>query len=52
MEESLQTWESRIMHDIHAATRDKKLRKLWWDGVPPKLRGRVWAATVGNPLAE
>jgi len=51
MAEALEVWEKQIMPDIAAATRDKKLRQLWWHGIPPKLRGRVWAATVGNPLA-
>ncbi|KZT54652.1 RabGAP/TBC [Calocera cornea HHB12733] len=49
--EALEIWEKQVMPDIAAATKDKKLRKLWWNGVPPKLRGRIWAATVGNPLA-
>ncbi|KZO95461.1 RabGAP/TBC [Calocera viscosa TUFC12733] len=49
--ETLEVWEKQVMPDIAAATKDKKLRKLWWNGVPPKLRGRIWAATVGNPLA-
>jgi hypothetical protein len=26
-------------------------RKLWFEGVPPRLRGQAWAQAIGNPLA-
>lgn len=26
-------------------------RKMWWNGIPPKLRGAVWKKAVGNELA-
>ncbi|KAF2644291.1 hypothetical protein P280DRAFT_228996 [Massarina eburnea CBS 473.64] len=25
-------------------------RKMWWNGIPPKLRGAVWRQAVGNEL--
>ncbi|KAF2684834.1 hypothetical protein K458DRAFT_388532 [Lentithecium fluviatile CBS 122367] len=25
-------------------------RKMWWNGIPPKLRGTVWQKAVGNEL--
>lgn len=25
-------------------------RKMWWNGVPPRLRGQVWQKAVGNDL--
>lgn len=25
-------------------------RKMWWNGIPPQLRGQVWSKAVGNDL--
>lgn len=25
-------------------------RQLWWTGIPPKVRGAVWKAAIGNEL--
>lgn len=25
-------------------------RKMWWNGIPPKLRGTVWQKAIGNEL--
>jgi hypothetical protein len=25
-------------------------RKMWWNGVPPRLRGQVWTRAIGNDL--
>jgi hypothetical protein len=25
-------------------------RKMWWNGIPPSLRGQVWARAIGNDL--
>jgi hypothetical protein len=25
-------------------------RKMWWNGIPPKLRGQVWQKAIGNEL--
>ncbi|KAF1945433.1 hypothetical protein EJ02DRAFT_43006 [Clathrospora elynae] len=25
-------------------------RKMWWNGVPPRLRGQVWQRAIGNDL--
>lgn len=25
-------------------------RKMWWNGIPPKLRGAVWEKAIGNEL--
>lgn len=31
--------------------RNPNLRKLWWNGIPTKLRSTLWERAVGNPLA-
>ena len=28
----------------------KKVRELWWNGIPPSVRGRVWRLAIGNSL--
>jgi hypothetical protein len=25
-------------------------RKMWWNGIPPRLRGQVWTKAIGNDL--
>lgn len=25
-------------------------RKMWWNGIPPRLRGQVWQTAIGNDL--
>ena len=37
--------------DWKTAVRDPAVRKMWWNGVPPKLRGIAWEKTIGNSLA-
>ncbi|EJD04193.1 RabGAP/TBC [Fomitiporia mediterranea MF3/22] len=51
VEESTSIWEQQIVPDWKNAVRDPKLRKLWWHGIPPKLRGMMWERAVGNDLA-
>lgn len=29
---------------------NRKTRDLWWKGLPPSVRGRVWKLAVGNDL--
>lgn len=26
-------------------------RKMWWNGIPPRLRGQVWQKAIGNELS-
>ena len=28
----------------------KKARELWWMGIPPSVRGKVWQLAIGNEL--
>lgn len=28
----------------------KKTQNLWWNGLPPRVRGKVWSLSVGNKL--
>lgn len=51
IEESIEIWETSILQDWNSALRDPKRRKIWWNGIPPKLRGIAWEKAIGNPLA-
>ncbi|KAG8930374.1 hypothetical protein FRC02_004291 [Tulasnella sp. 418] len=48
---SLHIWEREVLPDWKAAIRNPKLRKLWWKGIPTKIRGQVWGLTLGNELS-
>lgn len=28
----------------------RKVRDLWWQGIPPSVRGKVWSLAIGNEL--
>ncbi|KAI0304570.1 rab-GTPase-TBC domain-containing protein [Russula brevipes] len=51
VEQSLYTWEKEIIPDWKVVHRQPEMRKLWWAGVPTKLRATVWERAVGNALA-
>ncbi|KAK2921537.1 TBC1 domain family member 12-like [Channa argus] len=44
------TWNNEILPhwDIMKGTR--RVRELWWQGLPPSVRGRVWSLAIGNEL--
>ena len=37
-----------VYNDFSKNTR--KVRELWWHGVPPSVRGEVWRVAIGNQL--
>ncbi|TFK56724.1 RabGAP/TBC [Heliocybe sulcata] len=51
IEESLHIWEKEVVPDWRAVHKRPELRKLWWGGIPTKLRASMWEKAVGNPLA-
>ncbi|KAF2003573.1 hypothetical protein P154DRAFT_408665, partial [Amniculicola lignicola CBS 123094] len=42
----LPNWEKEMLDPVNRATH----RKMWWNGIPPKLRGQVWLKAIGNDL--
>lgn len=48
LRESMKIWEKEILPSWTRARREARLRKVWWKGAPPSLRGRVWALACGN----
>ena len=51
IEESLHTWEKEIVPDWKVVNIKPSLRRLWWNGIPSKLRASIWERAVGNALA-
>ncbi|KAL4062982.1 rab-GTPase-TBC domain-containing protein [Scleroderma yunnanense] len=51
IEQSIHTWEKEIIPDWRIVHRNPTLRKLWWNGIPTKLRPMAWERAAGNTLA-
>ncbi|XP_054279659.1 TBC1 domain family member 14-like [Macrosteles quadrilineatus] len=48
--QAIRTWTVEILpwwDKIHSS---KKAQDLWWQGVPPCVRGKVWKLAIGNHL--
>jgi hypothetical protein len=50
-EEAVHIWEKQILPDWRVVHKNPELRKLWWQGVPTSMRGKMWENAVGNPLS-
>ncbi|XP_072314988.1 TBC1 domain family member 14 isoform X1 [Eucyclogobius newberryi] len=54
LEESIgsaaQTWTQDILPNWSATCTTRRVRDLWWQGIPPSVRGKVWSLAVGNDL--
>lgn len=46
----LRIWEDHVLPNWEAATSLKRTRELWWRGIAPRSRGRVWMRAIGNEL--
>jgi len=51
IEGSLVIWEKEIVPDWRVVHKNPNLRRLWWGGIPTKLRASMWERAVGNSLA-
>ncbi|RPA92074.1 hypothetical protein L873DRAFT_1711374 [Choiromyces venosus 120613-1] len=43
-------WDQHIIPNWNIATRKNETRELWWQGVAPRCRGKVWQLAFGNNL--
>jgi hypothetical protein len=43
-------WEDDILPRWNDAIRERRTRDLWWRGIAPRSRGRVWRKAIGNEL--
>ncbi|PPQ99548.1 hypothetical protein CVT24_005336 [Panaeolus cyanescens] len=51
IEDSLHVWEKEIVPDWRVVHKNPAMRRLWWQGIPTKLRATLWEKAVGNGLA-
>uniref|UniRef100_H3DRG6 TBC1 domain family member 14 n=1 Tax=Tetraodon nigroviridis TaxID=99883 RepID=H3DRG6_TETNG len=47
---AVQTWTQDVLPNWSSVRTSRRVRELWWQGVPPSVRGRVWSLAVGNEL--
>ncbi|CAB4026061.1 TBC1 domain family member 12 isoform X1, partial [Paramuricea clavata] len=47
---ALATWNKEILPNWDNMRNAKKVLELWWLGLPPSVRGRVWKLAFGNDL--
>ncbi|KAF7216250.1 transcript variant X1 [Nothobranchius furzeri] len=54
LEESIgtaaQIWNQEILPHWSTMCTSRRVRELWWQGIPPSVRGKVWSLAVGNEL--
>eukprot|EP01112_Ceratiomyxa_fruticulosa_P017024 TRINITY_DN5237_c0_g2_i1.p1 TRINITY_DN5237_c0_g2~~TRINITY_DN5237_c0_g2_i1.p1 ORF type:complete len:510 (-),score=76.20 TRINITY_DN5237_c0_g2_i1:36-1565(-) len=48
--EQLKVWQDDIIPKWEQKKKKKKTIALYWQGIPPSVRGKVWGLTLGNEL--
>ncbi|XP_011166627.1 TBC1 domain family member 14 [Solenopsis invicta] len=48
--EDSNTWNVHVLPKFESVRNTKRVRELWWRGVPPSVRGRVWKLAISNNL--
>lgn len=43
-------WNNEILPHWDTMKGTRRVRELWWAGLPPSVRGRVWSLAIGNEL--
>ncbi|KAM4623769.1 TBC1 domain family member 12-like isoform 2-T2 [Polymixia lowei] len=43
-------WNNDILPHWDTMKSSRRARDLWWQGLPPNIRGRVWSLAIGNEL--
>uniref|UniRef100_A0A8C5HA40 TBC1 domain family member 12-like n=2 Tax=Gouania willdenowi TaxID=441366 RepID=A0A8C5HA40_GOUWI len=43
-------WNNEILPQWDTMKGTRRVRDLWWQGLPPSVRGRVWSLAIGNEL--
>ncbi|XP_066475848.1 TBC1 domain family member 12 isoform X2 [Tiliqua scincoides] len=43
-------WVNEILPNWESMRSTRRVRELWWQGLPPSVRGKVWSLAVGNEL--
>lgn len=48
--QATRTWVSDVLPRWETARHQRRTQELWWQGIPPSVRGHVWKLAVGNEL--
>ncbi|XP_075223797.1 TBC1 domain family member 14-like [Lycorma delicatula] len=48
--QATRTWSAEILPKWEILCNSRKTRDLWWLGIPPCVRGKVWRLAIGNEL--
>ncbi|CAN8023570.1 unnamed protein product [Ixodes persulcatus] len=48
--QATRTWVSDVLPRWETARHQRRTQDLWWQGIPPSVRGHVWKLAVGNEL--
>ncbi|KAJ7987724.1 hypothetical protein DPEC_G00329460 [Dallia pectoralis] len=43
-------WNNDILPNWENMRNSRRARELWWQGLPPNVRGKVWSLAIGNEL--
>lgn len=43
-------WSRGVLPRWQEVCKSRKVRSLWWAGIPPSVRGLVWQRSIGNQL--
>ncbi|XP_038816556.1 TBC1 domain family member 14 isoform X3 [Salvelinus namaycush] len=43
-------WNNDVLPNWDCMRNTRRVRELWWQGLPPSVRGRVWSLAIGNEL--
>ncbi|KAJ8365679.1 hypothetical protein SKAU_G00145100 [Synaphobranchus kaupii] len=47
---SMVIWNTEILPNWESMRNTRRVRDLWWQGLPPSVRGKVWSLAIGNEL--
>ncbi|KAK2150057.1 hypothetical protein LSH36_426g02008 [Paralvinella palmiformis] len=47
---AVKIWNVEILPNWETMRYTKRVRDLWWNGIPPSVRGKVWKLAFGNDL--
>ncbi|XP_060789189.1 uncharacterized protein tbc1d12a isoform X2 [Neoarius graeffei] len=43
-------WNTEILPNWGNVRNTRRVRELWWQGLPPSIRGKIWSLAIGNEL--
>ncbi|XP_066527041.1 TBC1 domain family member 12 isoform X2 [Hoplias malabaricus] len=43
-------WNTEVLPNWESMRNTRRVRELWWQGLPPSVRGKVWSLAIGNEL--